>query len=207
MVAEQRDDAAARRRGLLAQLIEAKDHADAVAPPVDVIAQDDQQLSRLCAVPDDAVFALALDEIRNHEELIELFQPPMDVADRPERVEIGAKLLGGERHPGRGRRKRTGRLRARRACREASSKDDCDRALHCRSIPLSGVFIAPARNRRSASQLDDADLVSVRNGAVPMSSQPPSGSANASAESLFRLASAAATRAADLPTGSPSTTT
>ena len=135
VVAEQRDDAAARRRGLLAKLIEAKDHADAVAPPVDVIAQDDQQLSRLCAVPDDAVFALALDEIRNHEELIELFQPPMDVADRPERVEIGAKLLGGERHPGRGRRKRTGRLRARRACREASSKDDRDRALHCRSIP------------------------------------------------------------------------
>src|SRR5438132_1487109 len=113
VVAEQRDDAAARRRGLRAQLIEPEDHADAVAPPVDVIAQGDQQLSRLCAVPDDAVFALARDEIRNHEELIELFQPPMDVADRPERVEICAKLLGGERHPGRGRRERTGSLRPR----------------------------------------------------------------------------------------------
>src|SRR5207248_9880903 len=32
VVAEQRDDAAARRRGLLAKLIEAKAHADAVAP-------------------------------------------------------------------------------------------------------------------------------------------------------------------------------
>src|SRR5205807_10054188 len=100
---------------------------------------------------------------------------------------------------GRGRRERTGSLRPRLARREPRSENDRDRALHCRSLQ-------PERGS-SASQLDDADLVSVGNGAVPTSSQPPSGSANASADRFLRLASAAAARAADLPNGSPSTTT
>src|SRR5207245_4557421 len=66
------------------------------------------------------------------------------------------------------------------ACARASPA-----ASHAPRMTAIALFIAGAYSLSgvsSASQLDDADLVSVGNGALPTSSQPPSGSANASAD-------------------------
>ena len=71
--------------------------------------------------------------------------------------------------------------------------------------PLRGGTDAEPRLRSSHSA--DADLTGVEKGAVPVSSHPPSSSANASADRFLRLACAATARAADRSSGLPSVTT
>src|SRR5207237_9933708 len=113
VIAEQRDDPATCRARLRAQLVESEDHADAVTSAVDVIADGDEKLPSLRRVPDDVASAVARGETRGNEQLVELLQPAVHVAHRPERVEIGEELLGGDRDPGSRWRDGSGRFPAR----------------------------------------------------------------------------------------------